>query len=183
MPIICDSWINTDARNVGMSISHRMVTTRRVSRRTPRLKTCLIPGSVRGAVWVRNISWRCRDRDWIIFLRISAMPNFQIIMDLKIYHAVCSAFSLTHIYYTGNVWSMDQYKCTKCGYIYIPENGDPRQGISANTTFEDLPDTWVCPRCRVGKRFFVKIPWLKERIYSAPFFATIFPRALREFFL
>ena len=52
---------------------------------------------------------------------------------------------------------MNQYKCKKCWYIYVPENGDRTQGIPANTAFEDLPDDWLCPRCGVGKKMFVKI--------------------------
>jgi rubredoxin len=62
-----------------------------------------------------------------------------------------------HIYYAGYVWFMYQYRCTKCGYVYSPEGGDYTQGIPAKTAFEDLPDTWVCPRCRVGKEYFVKM--------------------------
>ncbi|WP_062396636.1 rubredoxin [Methanogenium cariaci] len=47
---------------------------------------------------------------------------------------------------------MDQYKCTKCGYVYLPESGDYTQGIGPNTPFEKLPDTWVCPRCGTKKK-------------------------------
>ncbi|NLO77933.1 MAG: rubredoxin [Methanomicrobiales archaeon] len=53
---------------------------------------------------------------------------------------------------------MDQYRCTKCGYVYLPSNGDYTQGIPANTAFENLPDSWLCPRCSVGKEHFVKMP-------------------------
>lgn len=52
---------------------------------------------------------------------------------------------------------MDKYRCAVCGYIYDPAIGDPSQGINPNTAFEDLPDTWVCPECGVGKELFVKI--------------------------
>ena len=52
---------------------------------------------------------------------------------------------------------MDKYECTACGYIYDPAAGDPDNGIPAGTRFEDLPDTWVCPRCGVPKDLFVKI--------------------------
>lgn len=53
---------------------------------------------------------------------------------------------------------MDQYRCTRCGYIYLPETGDHKQGIPPNTPFEELPDTWVCPRCGAEKKDFVKYP-------------------------
>ena len=42
-----------------------------------------------------------------------------------------------------------RYQCTICGYIY----DDSREEIP----FNDLPDTWVCPRCGVGKEYFEKI--------------------------
>lgn len=50
---------------------------------------------------------------------------------------------------------MDKYKCLVCGYIYDPAAGDSTQGIPAGTSFQDLPDTWVCPECGVGKDQFV----------------------------
>jgi rubredoxin len=40
-----------------------------------------------------------------------------------------------------------KWQCTVCGYIYDPEFGDPDNGIQAGTSFEDLPDDWVCPEC------------------------------------
>ncbi|MDP2044520.1 MAG: rubredoxin [Candidatus Omnitrophota bacterium] len=52
---------------------------------------------------------------------------------------------------------MSKYKCLVCGYIYYPDAGDPDNGIVPGTSFEDLPDTWVCPECGVGKDQFEKI--------------------------
>ena len=49
---------------------------------------------------------------------------------------------------------MEKWECTACGYIYDPAAGDPDNGIAPGTPFEDLPDTWVCPQCGVGKEFF-----------------------------
>lgn len=51
---------------------------------------------------------------------------------------------------------MDKYICTACGYIYDPGAGDPDSGISPGTSFEDIPDDWVCPLCGVGKDMFEK---------------------------
>ncbi len=51
---------------------------------------------------------------------------------------------------------MQKYLCTACGYIYDPEVGDPDAGIAPGTSFEDLPDDWVCPLCGVGKELFEK---------------------------
>ncbi|MCM8782268.1 MAG: rubredoxin [Candidatus Omnitrophica bacterium] len=52
---------------------------------------------------------------------------------------------------------MDRYRCTVCGYIYDPQIGDPYSGVKTGTSFENLPDNWVCPECGVGKDLFEKI--------------------------
>lgn len=52
---------------------------------------------------------------------------------------------------------MDKYECKICGYIYDPENGDPDSGVAPGTSFEDLPDDWVCPVCGAGKEDFQKV--------------------------
>ena len=36
------------------------------------------------------------------------------------------------------------------------EIGDPENGIEPGTSFEDLPEDWVCPLCGVGKEEFEK---------------------------
>ena len=52
--------------------------------------------------------------------------------------------------------SMSKYMCNICGYIYDPAKGDPDNGIEPGTAFGDLPDTWVCPVCGVGKDQFTE---------------------------
>ena len=49
---------------------------------------------------------------------------------------------------------MQKYVCDVCGYIYDPEEGDPDSGIEAGTSFEALPEDWVCPMCGAGKEDF-----------------------------
>lgn len=49
---------------------------------------------------------------------------------------------------------MTRYECTLCGYVYDPQFGDPDSDIPAGTTFEDLPDDWICPECGAGKEDF-----------------------------
>lgn len=49
---------------------------------------------------------------------------------------------------------MKKYRCTVCEYIYDPALGDPDNGIAPNTSFEDLPDGWLCPLCGEGKEVF-----------------------------
>ena len=51
---------------------------------------------------------------------------------------------------------MDKYVCVPCGYVYDPSEGDPDNGISPGTSFDDLPDDWECPVCGVGKEEFEK---------------------------
>ena len=52
---------------------------------------------------------------------------------------------------------MDKYECSVCGYVYDPAEGDPENGIEPGTSFEDIPDDWVCPVCGAGKDEFEKI--------------------------
>ena len=49
---------------------------------------------------------------------------------------------------------MEKYICTVCGYVYDPAAGDPDNGSAPGTAFADLPDSWVCPLCGVGKDSF-----------------------------
>jgi rubredoxin len=44
-----------------------------------------------------------------------------------------------------------RWVCLECHYIYDPEKGDPKAGIHPGTPFEDLPDTWRCPECKILK--------------------------------
>lgn len=49
---------------------------------------------------------------------------------------------------------MEKWICTVCQYIYDPAEGDPENGIAPGTSFDELPDNWVCPLCMAGKEFF-----------------------------
>jgi rubredoxin len=51
---------------------------------------------------------------------------------------------------------MDRYVCTVCNYVYDQQTGDPDNGVAPGTPFEDIPDSWVCPECGVGKDSFEK---------------------------
>ncbi len=50
--------------------------------------------------------------------------------------------------------TMQKYECTVCGYVYDPAVGDPDNDIPAGTSFDDLPEDWVCPDCGVEKEWF-----------------------------
>jgi rubredoxin len=51
-----------------------------------------------------------------------------------------------------------RYYCSThdCGYIYIPERGDPDGGIAPGTPWEDIPEDWRCPVCGASKYDFYK---------------------------
>lgn len=61
-------------------------------------------------------------------------------------------FYITLIKIGGNI--MKSYVCLVCGYVYDPAVGDEDNGIAPGTSFEDLPEDWVCPLCGVGKDQF-----------------------------
>ncbi len=49
---------------------------------------------------------------------------------------------------------LDRFECSSCGYVYVPLQGDERQGVAPNTLFDDLPEKWRCPVCSASKRRF-----------------------------
>lgn len=50
-----------------------------------------------------------------------------------------------------------KYKCSVCGYIYNPEEGDPEADIAPGTPFEELPVDWHCPVCGASKDEFEEL--------------------------
>lgn len=49
---------------------------------------------------------------------------------------------------------MKKYICNVCGYIYDPVTGIPEEDIAPGTSFESLPETFVCPICEAPKSEF-----------------------------
>ena len=47
-----------------------------------------------------------------------------------------------------------KYVCGVCKYIYNPKTGNEKAGIKAGTTFNELPENWVCPVCGESKDVF-----------------------------
>ena len=47
-----------------------------------------------------------------------------------------------------------RFICAHCGYIYDPGAGDPMNSIVPETSFEALPEQWVCPMCYATKDQF-----------------------------
>lgn len=52
---------------------------------------------------------------------------------------------------------MTKWRCTVCDYIYNPAEGDNSSGILPGTPFEQLPDSWTCPVCGLGKDSFEEL--------------------------
>ncbi len=69
----------------------------------------------------------------IVLFRYISHLNVQLIMDKK------------------------KYICEVCDWVYDPAVGDPDNGIPPGTSFDDLPDDWVCPICSVGKDQFAPV--------------------------
>jgi rubredoxin len=49
---------------------------------------------------------------------------------------------------------IDCFECRSCGYTYEPAKGDPKNGIAANTAFDDISIVWRCPVCSAKKSAF-----------------------------
>ncbi len=47
-----------------------------------------------------------------------------------------------------------KYTCMICGYTYDEEKGIPEKGIAPGTKFEDLPEDFRCPLCKMPKDKF-----------------------------
>lgn len=46
------------------------------------------------------------------------------------------------------------YVCTLCGWPYDEYLGLPDHGIPERTRWQNVPDSFVCPECGVGKELF-----------------------------
>ncbi len=49
---------------------------------------------------------------------------------------------------------MGNHYCDVCGYYYKEADGDPLNGVSVGTKFEDLPADYKCPMCGQEKKNF-----------------------------
>jgi rubredoxin len=74
-------------------------------------------------------------------------------MDAFARNAVCAPNQKAR----GEIEKGTKWRCATCDYVYVPEYGDPKNGIPAGTPFEELPDHWRCPECGVRKSAFQKV--------------------------
>ncbi|MEW6720215.1 MAG: rubredoxin [Thermodesulfobacteriota bacterium] len=49
---------------------------------------------------------------------------------------------------------MKKHICSRCGYVYDPDAGDPMSEVPPGTAFDELPPGWACPLCRAVKFAF-----------------------------
>jgi len=49
---------------------------------------------------------------------------------------------------------MKTFQCVVCGFVYDEAAGQPADGIAPGTLWADVPDSWTCPDCGVGKSDF-----------------------------
>ncbi|AXE31663.1 anaerobic nitric oxide reductase flavorubredoxin [Chromobacterium phragmitis] len=46
-------------------------------------------------------------------------------------------------------------RCKTCSWIYDPAKGESSQGVAPGTVWSDVPDSFLCPECFMGKHDFV----------------------------
>ena len=49
------------------------------------------------------------------------------------------------------------YICSGCGYEYDKELGDDESGVRPGTSYDQLPEDWICPVCGDEKEQFIEI--------------------------
>lgn len=49
---------------------------------------------------------------------------------------------------------LELWVCTRCGYVYDGEIGEPIAGTPPGTAFENLPESWRCPHCDAEQAYF-----------------------------
>lgn len=50
--------------------------------------------------------------------------------------------------------TLDLWICSRCGYVYDGNAGEPLTRTPPGTPFETLPADWVCPHCGAEKHYF-----------------------------
>ena len=49
---------------------------------------------------------------------------------------------------------MRKWQCLVCSFVYEEALGLPDDDIAPGTSWDDIPDDWMCPECGVGKEDF-----------------------------
>ncbi len=48
--------------------------------------------------------------------------------------------------------------CTVCNWVYDPAQGEPNQDVAPGTCWDQVPESFLCPECGIGKGVFEPIP-------------------------
>ena len=78
---------------------------------------------------------------------------------------------------------MRKWQCAVCGFEYDEGIGMPEHGVPAGTSWEDVPDSWVCPDCGVGKADFdmlVTVLAMSKRSFSLLTLVTLAAHVMSE---
>ena len=70
-------------------------------------------------------------------------------------------------------YESDVYECPDCDYVYNPAIGDPSSGIAPGTSYDDLPEDWVCPVCGASKENFTEGAQFVYGVNKSPGSSTI----------
>ena len=63
----------------------------------------------------------------------------------------CFQYDLT---FTARRAIMRKWQCLVCSFVYFEAKGLPEEGIPPGTSWDEIPDDWMCPECGVGKEDF-----------------------------
>lgn len=47
-----------------------------------------------------------------------------------------------------------QMQCSVCQWVYDPARGEPMQDVAPGTPWSQVPDSFLCPECSLGKAVF-----------------------------
>lgn len=53
--------------------------------------------------------------------------------------------------------SRGRYRCSGCGHVYDPEQGDEAGEVPPGTSFDELVESWTCPTCQTPKLEFEEV--------------------------
>lgn len=55
------------------------------------------------------------------------------------------------------------FRCDSCDYVYDEATGHPREGFPAGTSWDEVPDDFVCPDCGVRD----KVDFIEEQSHAS----------------
>lgn len=59
---------------------------------------------------------------------------------------------------------MKVWRCLVCGFVYSEKDGLPDEGIAPGTSWDAIPDDWVCPDCGSSKAQFHMVELEEGRV-------------------